>query len=182
MSEYSDTEILKMLRSSSDSLRSKALRYIYDKLYPYIAGFIIKQGGLDSDIPDVFQNSLIAFYEKARNEDFELSGSIKNYVHGICRNLWFKRFRKENKEISVEDVSRYESAEEEVNEVEQNRLQQLDKYFLSLGASCQEILKLYYYKKMNMNQIAEVLSLANGSVAKNKKARCMQKLKSLFLA
>lgn len=180
MLEYSDDKVLELLRSSNSEDRSNAFRFLYDDLFGFIGPFVMKNGGNAADAEDLFQDGLIAFYEKSLQEGFQLTSSIKNYVHGICRNLWFKRFRKGPKEISVEDVTIYNQPQEEEETLDTEHLQQLDRYFLALSEGCQKILKLYYYEKKNMKEIAKLLALASGGVAKNKKARCLQKLKEHF--
>jgi len=182
MPEYSDDKVLEMLRSPETENRSKALRYLYDVLFGFIAPFVVKNGGNASDAEDLFQDGLIAFYEKVVDKDFELTSSIKNYVYGICRNMWFKRFKKGKKEISVEDVAIFSQVEAEDETGSLERLLELEGHLLALSIGCQRILKLYYFDKKSMNDIASLLDLASGGVAKNKKARCLQKLKALFQA
>ena len=50
--------------------------------------------------------------------------------------------------------------------------------FKKLGSSCQEILKEFYFSKTSLREIAEKLNIGEAS-AKNKKYRCLQKLKEI---
>ena len=50
--------------------------------------------------------------------------------------------------------------------------------FKQLGASCQLVLTRFYFEKKSMKAIAEELQIDAAS-ARNKKYRCMQKLKEL---
>lgn len=180
MQEKSDADILKMLKSVERKDRNEAFEYLYDNIYASIANYIAKNSGNASDAKDMFQESLIVFYENALAENFELTGSIKNYLHAVCRNLWLKRLRKSGRMIHVEDIEvagtpATVSIETDI----------LDKYpdagslLRKMGESCRQILTLFYFNRMNMKQIAEALNLSNEGVAKNKKARCMQKLKEI---
>lgn len=183
MEELSDADILKMLRSTDKEDRNKALEYLYDNTYGSVASYIIKNSGHAADAKDMFQESLIVFFEKATAPSFELTGSIKNYLHAVCRNLWLKRLRKSGRMVNVEDIEglgggSMVEAEEDI----------LDKYpdagglLRKVGDSCRQILTLFYFNRMNMKQIADYLNLANEGVAKNKKARCMQKIKEIAKA
>jgi len=48
----------------------------------------------------------------------------------------------------------------------------------SLGGNCKRILVLYYFDRLKMKEIAEVMNFANDQVAKNKKSSCLKKLKA----
>jgi len=52
--------------------------------------------------------------------------------------------------------------------------------FESLGQACKDLLKQFYFHKMSLKSIAESLEMEEAS-AKNKKYRCIQKLKELAL-
>ena len=179
MHEFNDDDILGMLRASLKH-RNEALNILYDNLYPGIARFILKNSGNVLDAKDLFQESLIVFYEKAITPDFVLTGSIKNYLHAVCRNLWFKRLRNAGKEVSYENLDIqgafiYESLDEESDD----RRQIFAKLMNEIGEGCRDILMRFYFERQSMKDIAADLNLANEGVAKNKKARCIQKLKDL---
>lgn len=180
MPDYSDVEILGMLRSSKSGARSKAFTYLYDTVYSFILGFVLKNGGSSTDAEDLFQDSLIAFYEKSIAADFKLEGSAKNYIHGIARNLWYKKFRKPKIEFSAAEIPDYKHPIDDEENVEEEKLQQLKVVFAQLSSGCQSILTCYYYEKKSMKEIADLLDLASEGVAKNKKARCLKKMKDIF--
>jgi len=48
-----------------------------------------------------------------------------------------------------------------------------------MNCACKKILILFYYENRSMKEIAEIMNLANDKVAKNKKNRCLNKLRSL---
>ncbi len=52
----------------------------------------------------------------------------------------------------------------------------LEKIFSQLRGECQEILKLFYFESMSMEQIKSVFNLGSTQAAKNKKHRCLQHL------
>jgi len=54
------------------------------------------------------------------------------------------------------------------------------KAFDQLGDSCQKILRYFYIYKMNMDEIALQMDLANANVAKVSKARCFKKWKTII--
>ena len=52
----------------------------------------------------------------------------------------------------------------------------IQKCINSLNESCQQILTLYYFEKMSMGEIAELMGLSNADTAKTKKYKCKQEL------
>ena len=69
-------------------------------------------------------------------------------------------------------------------EVEDNdyelKLAQATQAFKNLGDSCKELLSKFYFEKMSLNVIADLFDLDAAS-ARNKKYRCMQKLRALVI-
>jgi RNA polymerase sigma factor (sigma-70 family) len=71
--------------------------------------------------------------------------------------------------------------DEEVEDTDYElKLEQARNAFKQLGASCKELLSKFYFEKMSLNEIASLLDLDAAS-ARNKKYRCMQKLRGLAL-
>lgn len=179
MHKEDDAMIIEMLNSSLKN-RNKALSTLYDQLYPGIARFIVKNSGTKLDSKDLFQESLIIFYEKAISPEFKLTGSIKNYLHAVCRNIWFKRLRHAGREISFENSDLQQLSQVSVLPEEGNEKQLLYANLMNeLGDGCRNVLQRFYFDRQSMREIAADLNLANEGVAKNKKARCIQKLKQL---
>ena len=46
-----------------------------------------------------------------------------------------------------------------------------------LGAECQKILELYYFRKMRMVQIQQTMQLTSEQVVKNKKGKCLKRIR-----
>ena len=55
----------------------------------------------------------------------------------------------------------------------------LEKHFEKLGESCKKLLKLFYYQKASLKEIAASLNLTE-KTAKNTKYRCMKSLRSNY--
>lgn len=49
-----------------------------------------------------------------------------------------------------------------------------------LGEPCKSILEAFYFKKQNMQEIAENFGYTNAENAKNQKYKCLMRLKKLF--
>ncbi len=183
MHELTDDTLLELLRSTNPVERNRGLTELYKNLYGGIARFVLNNSGTEEDAKDIFQEGLIVLYEKVVVPDFVQTSSLKTFLHAICRNLWLKRLRRSNRketpmsELQLLPIADWEDPhqgdqEEERRELVQHLLEQL-------GEGCRRLLVLFYYERRSMQEIANLLGLSNDRVAKNKKARCMNKLREL---
>ena len=64
---------------------------------------------------------------------------------------------------------------------EDNKLKATMGAFAKLGSECKELLTKFYFEKASLRDIASELSLGEAS-ARNKKYRCIQKLREIALS
>ncbi len=181
MQTYTDAELLEWLKSPDERVNDRALRYLYRELYGMIERMVLNNSGSEEAAADIFQDALITFYNQLREKELSLNCSIKTYVYSVCRNLWLMRLRKQKRETplqeSHESVPVQESVFDTLVETEHSAL--VKEMLNQLGGDCQQILQYYYFERLRMKKIMQLMSLANEQVAKNKKSRCMKKLRDL---
>ena len=181
MQETKDNVTLSELRKGSDKL----LRYIYednrDKFLNYAKRYNLSE---DENI-DIYQDAYIIFYNNVMSGKLEsFTSSISTYLFSIGKYLIFDQMRK-NKKIVGEnyDLSRVGEADGQVGtfEVERPDLTTeqalLKKHFSELGAKCQELLTLFYYRGFTIQEIMEVENYNSENVVKAAKSRCMKTLR-----
>ncbi len=176
-----DTDVIGEVRSEDLAVRSRAIEKIYVKYYPFIKTFILKNNGSLTDAEDVYQDAMIVLYAKLRDKNFELSCTLKTYVFSICRNLWMSKL-KERKRFDdfVKDGAYISISQDDFRPLEiEEKQKKLKRLFSQIGENCQRVLHLFYFHRLSMNAIAQELGLANEQVAKNKKSRCLKKLKAI---
>ncbi len=176
-----DENIIKALQSSDRKKHDRQLKKLYVTVYPNVRSFILKNNGTIADAADIFQDSIIVFYNKVQKKDFVLTCTIQTYLVSVSRNLWFNRIRKLKKKASLESIDQEcnqdilivdQIMKDERNEVISSMVEQL-------GEKCQQVLEQYYYRRMRMKDIATYMGLENEQVAKNRKSRCLKKLRQL---
>jgi RNA polymerase sigma factor (sigma-70 family) len=170
-----DAQLLDLLKTDYRS----AFRHLYQEHFRMVEYFIIKNSGNTPDAEDVFQETMLALFNKSRQTDFSLSCALKTYIYSVARNLWLKKLRDTKREFRITDYEKYENIEaEETQEGDDGRQEKVKKAMEQLGEGCRKILVLFYYQKMDMQQIAEQLGYTNADNAKNQKYKCLQQLKS----
>jgi len=136
----------------------------------------------EADSIDVFQETMIAFYENVVNDKIvEFQSSVKTYLFAIGRNILLKRFRDEKgqtEELEVlTNVADTLQIEDSINLNERQKAiaELLDK----LGEPCKTLLQLFYYQKFSTESIAKTMQYKNESVVKNQKVRCIKRLRRI---
>ena len=147
-----------------------------------------KRYPLDSDLSlDIYQDAFVALRDKALSGHLDnLDCSLKTYLFGIGKFLIYKRLKKEGKKNMLL-VSDQEALEDELDVVitegmaeltDQQRT--LKRHFTRLGTKCQEVLTLFYYRGLTIDEIADVADYKNSNVVKSQKSRCLKQLKSMI--
>lgn len=170
-----EQQIIELLRSGDFSKASQKL-YAY---YPVIKKMILKNQGSNQDAEDVYQDALLIILRKIADPEFNLTSNLSTYMYSVCRFLWSDELKKRNKrfEVEIKEASIYSNEELGIN-AEQIRSEKLaEKAFTAIGEKCKELLKLFYYSKNSLKEIASKLNFANEKVAKNQKYRCIEKAK-----
>jgi RNA polymerase sigma factor (sigma-70 family) len=163
----------------------KAIETIYRDNFKMVQSFILNNNGSLDDAKDIFQEAMIALYEKAKSESFVLTCQIKTYLYSVCRRLWLKRLQHFNRYITppegLEEAVPVED-DVELHEKRNADLAIMDRALNSLGEPCKSLLENYYIEKKGMTEIAAQFGYTNADNAKNQKYKCLMRLKKLFFS
>ncbi len=169
-----DNEILEHLQNDR---YTKAVRGLYGS-FPSVRQLVETNSGNKEDAEDIFQEALLILYKKTKAGGFVLSSSIKTYLTGVARNLWYQELRRRGKEVSA--GTGLEIVEEPMIEQEQE-FKLAEMAFNLLGEKCKQLLILFYFKRKSMIEISRTLEFSNEKVAKNQKYRCLEKAKDNYI-
>lgn len=167
-----DSEILERIGRGDE----RALDYLYKKYYRMMTNIVLKNNGTEDEAKDVYQEALLAFWQKAASGNLVLTSKISTYLYSICLNQWRKELDRKLR-LSREEADGYE---ENLAMEQQERLKIVMQCIDELGDTCKRILTYYYFDGLNMTDIAKKLNFANTDTAKTKKYKCKQKLDSLI--
>ncbi|WP_411893640.1 RNA polymerase sigma factor [Winogradskyella sp. A2] len=165
------------------------LRSLYHANYPKIELLILKNSGTKDHAKDIYQDAFLAVWQNIKQDKFipKSESSINGYLYTIAKNKWMDVLRSQGykKTIIASQISYFEPSEQENNDINDDilkdeRLQDVMQAFRNLGEACKNLLSKFYFEKLSMNDIANELQLDSAST-RNKKYRCMQKLKEIAL-
>jgi len=170
----SDQKIMTLFKNGQ---RDKAFRELY-KLYPRIEKLILSKGGIKADATDVFQEALVILNRNLEKTDFILTSSFYTYLYSVSRFIWKdqqKQFSKQElHDLNTQDTSIFHSV------LEEKKYQLAEQAFRELGERCQQLLQLFYVKKMSFRNIAKKMQFKSEKIAKNQKYKCLQKAKGIY--
>lgn len=165
------------------------LKRIYANNYPKIEILVLKNNGTKEYAKDIYQEAFLAVWQNVKQDKFipQSESSINGYLYTIAKNKWMDVLRSQGykKTIMASQMSYFEIKDEENNGMDDDilkdkRLEDVMHAFKNLGDACKSLLRKFYFEKKSMNDIAKELQLDSAST-RNKKYRCMQKLRQIAL-
>ena len=165
--------------------KRQAIETIYKQHYNMVQALIINNNGSSDDARDIFQETMIVLYEKARSGVFELNCQLKTFIYSVARRLWLKRLHQLQKFTSeVPVLENIIQIEEDIESHEKQHLEfhMMDKALVRLGEPCKSLIEAFYLQKKNMTEIAGNFGYTNADNAKNQKYKCLMRLKKFFFA
>ncbi len=179
--KFSDKEILDGLLQGGAKV-DMILKHIYVANRAVVVSFIHKNRGSTEEAKDVFQESVIAFYENVKSGKFRGESAVSSYIYSIARFIWLNRLKRKNTEQRILDTQPVEEISEGffpklLAKEEEERLLKL---FATLGEQCKQVLIFVIFYNYSMKEVAEQLNYESDQVARNKKYLCSKKLKDLL--
>ena len=179
MTPHPDQRYIKALLAN-DSLM---LNEIYTLFAPRIRRMILQNNGSEADAADIFQEALVAIYQRARREEFVLTCPFDAYLYIVCRNRWINTLNKSgSQQVTFTDTAGYNTGEDSFKEAEITRQQYERRSLLlqklgELGEGCRQLLELSW-SGLPLEEVANKLKNTYGYIRK-KKSECMAKLAAL---
>lgn len=179
MAYYFDELIVSEIRKKNEGV----LRELYKTHYAMIVNLVCTNSGTEQEAKDIYQEAVLAFYERVQQADFILTCKIKTYLYAVCRRLWLKRLQaKKRFQGSIEETESFPGADEEAYDAEEKekRFAGMKTALEGLGEPCRSIIEDFYIHDLSMETIREKFGYTNADNAKNQKYKCLQRLKKLF--
>lgn len=177
---FTDNDFIEGLKHGDDSV----LKALYKKYYNLVLKLVVSNNGSSEAAQDVYQETIIILFEKCKDPDFQLNCQLQTYVYSVARNIWLKQLKKHGNTSSLKEYHHdvYEDAELDIKG-HLKKEESIDKVYRSLdelGEPCATLIKDFYIRKMNMDEISEKFGYTNSDTAKNQKYKCLQRLKRLY--
>ena len=167
---------------------NRPVRYLYEHYFESAAAEIRRRGGRDDDAADIFQEAVLILIDKIKSGKFREESNIKTFLIGIARNLWL--FEKRTRERRATREMNFTSGEHSYEEIDdsdfderffsRSNTETIQTIFQKVGDICSRILIGFYYKNSSIKKLLQEFNYENEQVLRNRKARCMKKLKKIL--
>lgn len=172
-----DEQIVDSIGQGDDA----ALSYLYEKNIRMVIKYIVQNNGNESDAVNILQDALVLLWEKIHKREFKLTSKISTYLYAVVRNRWLQELAYRKKHIDLgqltENPGHLLTNEDSLEERELISI--VTACLQKLSSLCQKILTAFYYEEKSMQEISQMLGLANEDVAKSKKYQCKKELERL---
>jgi RNA polymerase sigma factor (sigma-70 family) len=176
----------RQLASELKSGDSNTFKAIFEQHASYCISKLVRQFRCArEDAEDIYVEAVLNLREKIITEKIEAVTDLRAYLFGTCKNMMLVELKKKQRiNTAVTEINHL--AQTEVREdyddakYKEELLAVTEQAMGNLPAACQQLLKLFYFDKLSLEEIATHMQLANANVAKVSKARCFHKLITLI--
>lgn len=170
-----ENEILIDLKGENNN----AFGQLYKEYFGMVNRFVTNNSGRSDDAEDIFQDTMMVLLEKLRQDDFQLTASIKTYIMAIAKNLWLKRIRNSNKEIEFTEKLDNKFFEE-INlaiEEEKTYFDKLQNLMHKITSHCRGLIHDMFFKEKSVEEIQKEYGYSTKHNVQNQKHKCVEQIK-----
>lgn len=145
-----------------------------------------KTYGIDADTAaDIYQEAFVVLRKQAIKGKLDaIDSSLKTYLFGIGKKMIYNYYKQTKNTVSMESKLHISDTIEEItfDSPEEPTLEQrlLRTFFEKLGKRCQEMLILFYYRGLTVEEIAKKEGYDNTNVVSSQKSRCIKQLRKMI--
>lgn len=157
---------------------NKEIDYLYNLYKPSFISFALKNYPIEEEtVADIYQESFMSICQNVQDGKYvEKGSSLKTYLFEIGKHQICKYLNKHHIEyMPIENLSSewFEQNDymEEWTEAQDVVSQLIEK----AEDDCGQVLKLYYWERLKMVDIAKQMNYKTEQVAKNKKSSCLRR-------
>lgn len=178
MRRLNDKEILKAIRTGDNE---SVLSNLYKDVLPHIKKYIISNSGSYEDAKDIFQDTVVIFYNQVKLNRFDERKEIGAFMYSVARNLWINKAKRDNKLVNTAE---FDDSEEEgmdvlADMITAEKAKAIEDLMGRVGEECKKLLMYTIYDKISLKEIAVKMGYSSDQVAKTYSYRCRQKLFNL---
>ena len=164
-----EQQIIELIQAGNTE---RAFTKLY-KVFPKVRS-ILKNYGADKElINDIFQDGLVALYQKLNQDNFEITTSIEAYLINTCKYIFLNKKKGAVPTNELTDLVHEETDIEYFLEMDK-KIKRAESALQQMGEKCREILMSFYVHKKSMKEIAEQFSYSSENAAKTQKYKCLE--------
>jgi RNA polymerase sigma factor (sigma-70 family) len=170
-----EKELLDDLKYESDF----AYGVLYKSHFQMINRFVNNNNGNLADAEDIFQDTMLILIEKLRNDNFELTASLKTYIMAIAKYLWLNKIRTSYRETELTEshVNNFFEIINQSIEQEKTYADKLRHYLHKITKHCQGLIHDMFFKEKTIEEIQQKYGYSSKHNAINQKHKCIEQIR-----
>ncbi len=176
-----ENQILEAIRSGNKSALEEL--YVLHRV-PFLRWAQVEFQCSSSDACELYQIAVLITYDNIVVGKLKsLHSTLKSYIYAVAKNKWkeWQRARSRTRNIGDPYLLQLIIKPEEESTADPGAVKIVTSALQRLGQPCQELLECFYYQKLSMKEISDVMGYKNPSTAKNLKYKCLQRLKRMVV-
>ncbi|MDC8002940.1 sigma-70 family RNA polymerase sigma factor [Aureisphaera galaxeae] len=165
------------------------LKKLYQDNYRKVEVHVLKNKGTMPQAKDIYQEAFLAMYQNIKEDKFTPKNetALQGYLFQISKNKWTDYLRSSRFKKTTQIPEGFQIKEEfslngqENAEQDSKKTESAIHAFKQMGNECKKLLEIFYFQKKSLREIAALFDIGEAS-ARNKKYRCIQKLRALVLS
>jgi RNA polymerase sigma factor (sigma-70 family) len=174
-----DARILDQIRKGKD----EALVRLYAMNERQVTSYVTRNNGSQDDAEDMLQEALVVLWERVRTGRYEHTAKISTFVFATVKNMWLRKIARSKREIASDmqnDLTPSNDGSVLDDMIETEEAEAVSAALNALGDPCRQLLLLYYWEELSMDEIAMQMNFANADTVKSKKYQCKKALRQLL--
>ena len=155
---------------------------LYTETFQKVNSYIQQNSGNEDQAKDIFQEAFVVVWQKVKSGEFipQNASAIQGFLFQVSKNKWldFLRSARVKKEVFMRSFTP-EVSDPIESEYQEEKFMALETAFVQLGENCKNLLKLFYFEKISLQDLARRFGWTT-QTTKNNKYRCMENLRKLL--
>lgn len=173
-----DQEIINKIRDGDEN---NVISIIDIKTKANLINWLVTKGHNYDTAKDLYQDSIITFLRKVKEDDFILTSKLTVFLYGIAYNLALKEFKRISKFVKIDDI---DISYDQHFIYDNYQIDMVNHGLNNISERDSEVLKLFYFDKFNMIDISQKMGFNGKDTAKTFKhkalKRFVKKMKQLY--
>jgi DNA-directed RNA polymerase specialized sigma24 family protein len=144
---------------------------LYKKAFSPVARYVARMGGSLDEAKDIFQDTLVIYYEKVSSAEATSIVNEKAYLLGIAKKLWLQHYKADCKHQPLTNLDLEAMAEEQLS------TDKILHYLETAGKRCMELLQAFYYDHLPVSKLATRFGYSGTHSATVAKYKCLEKVR-----
>jgi RNA polymerase sigma factor (sigma-70 family) len=180
MNKINTDEIIQGILKSDANI----INYVYKENFLVFRKYVNENSGNDDDSADVFQDTIMAIYQKAKEGNLNIYVSFGTYLFSVAKRLWLEELRKRKLKNIVPSLHNIDVIDENYDfefEILYNERHKLIwNHFDKLSNDCKKIIKLFIDEK-SVAEVTKIMQFNSDQHTKNRRMRCKSRLITFIL-